>query len=198
MPAKKKGDVKGHQEAPAYVDEVGTFVHEAHHARYRGGVRRFGPADSSAGSGATAGGKGAKGAAPTSTDAEAGAAGGAPSSSNPNAMRFRHGYGTYLSPFIKYVGDWAADEMHGHGHLEFLSSGHVYDGDFGFGKFHGKGVYLWKDGSRYEGSWVDSKMHGEGTYTDVEGRVWKGKFYNGSGPGLHQLCEAALPTAPYQ
>lgn len=39
MPTKKK-EVK--QEAPAFIDEVGTFVHEQECARYRGGIRRFG------------------------------------------------------------------------------------------------------------------------------------------------------------
>ncbi len=27
-------------------------------------------------------------------------------------------------------------------------------------------------------------MHGQGTFTDTQGVTWKGKFYNGTGPGL--------------
>eukprot|EP00796_Vickermania_ingenoplastis_P010916 gene10916-7574_t len=185
MPAKKK---ETKQEGPAYVDEVGTFVHEQECARYRGGVRRFclpNEQQQAAGSGG-GGSKGGKGVAATSP---------APAedmTAHANAARYRHGHGTYLSPAIKYVGDWVEDEMHGHGHLEFLSSGHVYDGDFCYGRFQGHGVYQWKDGSRYEGNWVDSKMHGEGVYTDAEGHVWKGKYYSGSGPGLQQLCSSAV------
>lgn len=30
----------------------------------------------------------------------------------------------------------------------------------------------------------DNQMHGSGTYTDAQGVEWKGKFYNGTGPGL--------------
>ena len=27
-------------------------------------------------------------------------------------------------------------------------------------------------------------MHGAGSFTDAQGVEWKGKFYNGTGPGL--------------
>lgn len=193
MPAKKK-EIK--VDGPAYVDEVGTFVHEQECARYRGGVRRHCTGESvpsgvgagGVGSSAKAG-KGATGAV-ASEDSNASSAVGS------HVVRYRHGHGTYLSPFIRYVGDWVEDDMHGHGHLEFLRSGHVYDGDFCYGRFQGHGVYQWKDGSRYDGHWMDSKMHGEGVYTDVEGRIWKGKYYNGTGPGLQRLYSAATPSSP--
>lgn len=190
MPAKKK---ETRVEGPAYIDEVGTFVHEAECARYRGGVRRYcQPHELLPPAASGGGGKGGKSnntssSAPQPTE---------DATASVSAVRFRHGHGTYLSPHIRYVGDWVEDEMHGHGHLEFLTSGHVYDGDFCYGRFQGHGVYQWKDGSRYEGNWLDSKMHGEGIYTDAEGRVWKGKYYSGSGPGMQQLCSSATVTAP--
>lgn len=216
MPAKKK-EVK--QEAPAFIDEVGTFVHEQECARYRGGIRRFGvaPAPSTtnaSGGGAsnssgTTSGRGNKGGNAGSNSGRRGSVsnalgagsvsgGGAGNDggNHPHTILYRHGHGTYLSPQIRYVGDWVEDEMHGQGHLEFFSSGHVFDGEFCYGRFQGYGVYQWQDGSRYEGSWVNSKMHGEGIYTDTEGRIWKGKYYNGNGPGLQQLLRSAVETAP--
>lgn len=233
MPAKKK-EVK--QETPAFVDEVGTFVHEQECARYRGGIRRFGLTSSQTAGGASGvGGGGGTGAGSTgasnssrgnkgggnqgssvgnssgrrvsssNSGGAGGGGGGAASGSgggeeggshHHNTILYRHGHGTYLSPQIRYVGDWMEDEMHGRGHLEFFSSGHVYDGEFCYGRFQGYGVYQWPDGSRYEGNWMNSKMHGEGIYTDTEGRVWKGKYYNGNGPGLQQLLRSAVETAP--
>lgn len=217
MPAKKK-EVK--QEAPAFIDEVGTFVHEQECARYRGGIRRFGvvPAPNttnasgggvtnSSGSGSGKGNKGGGNAGSNSgrrgsvsnslgAGSTSGGSAGEDGGNHPHTMLYRHGHGTYLSPQIRYVGDWVEDEMHGHGHLEFFSSGHVYDGEFCYGRFQGYGVYQWQDGCRYEGSWVNSKMHGEGIYTDAEGRIWKGKYYNGNGPGLQQILRSAVETAP--
>jgi len=50
--------------------------------------------------------------------------------------------------------------------------------------YQGKGTYTFADGTKYVGEWVENKMHGDGVFTDKSGREWKGKFYNGSGPGL--------------
>ena len=39
-------------------------------------------------------------------------------------------------------------------------------------------------GAAYEGPFSMNQMHGAGAFTDKQGVAWKGKFYNGSGPGL--------------
>lgn len=34
-----------------------------------------------------------------------------------NVLRFRHGTGTYISPQLRYCGEWKEDVMHGNGTL---------------------------------------------------------------------------------
>ena len=50
--------------------------------------------------------------------------------------------------------------------------------------YQGQGTYTFPDGSSYVGPFASNQMHGAGCYTDKQGVKWKGKFYNGSGPGL--------------
>lgn len=203
MPAKKK-EVKA--EEPVIVEEEGSFVHEPEGARYTGGIRRYtipnaNGADGGTASAAGAGGGGGKGGARShsvspklaaQTGAPGAAATGGATSSTPPARRVRHGRGTYVSPVLRYTGDWDEDEMHGRGTLSFVASGNTYEGDFVRGKFEGTGVYRWADGSKYEGGWRDNHMHGEGVFLDVDGNVWKGKYYNGSGPGLEGLRHGVM------
>jgi len=57
-------------------------------------------------------------------------------------------------------------------------------GEFECNKYHGHGNYTFADGSFYTGPFEDNQMHGNGCFTDTQGVEWKGRFYNGTGPGL--------------
>ncbi|KAG5484158.1 hypothetical protein CUR178_07312 [Leishmania enriettii] len=192
MPAKRK-EVKA--EEPLFVDEEGSFVHEAEGARYKGGIRRYarpGGADASGtavspakNSRTRSASSPGKGVAPL---VQPSAGGAAPSMAAANdAPVFRHGRGVYTCPSFTYAGDWVEDEMHGRGQLAFVESGNVYEGEFYHGCFSGEGTYRWRDGAMYCGQWRANRMHGEGVYTDVNAHVWKGRYYNGTGPGLIRL-----------
>ncbi|CAC9456637.1 conserved hypothetical protein [Leishmania infantum JPCM5] len=207
MPAKKK-EVK--VEEPLFVDEEGSYVHEAEGARYKGGIRRYAPPG-----GTDAGGTAAspaknsrsrstsspgKGGATQPPSAAAGTA--ASMAVVSDAPVFRHGRGVYTCPSFTYAGDWVEDEMHGSGQLAFVESGNIYEGEFSHGCFSGHGTYQWRDGALYCGQWRSNRMHGEGIYTDVQGHVWKGRYYNGTGPGLIRLyptlerVDDASPSSP--
>eukprot|EP00741_Cyanophora_paradoxa_P020551 tig00000227_g19838.t1 len=97
----------------------------------------------------------------------------------------RHGRGTLIDGDRTYEGDWVMDKMHGKGMFRY-SSGAVYEGDWADNQYEGRGKYTWNDGSYYEGEWKANKMHGEGVYIDVKGVMWRGRYYNGTGPGLLQ------------
>ncbi|KAG8339259.1 central apparatus associated protein C1a-18 [Trypanosoma vivax] len=153
MPAKKKADKKEEQ---VFVDEVSSYIHEQHQARYSGGVRRL-------------------------TD---------------GSFRCRQGRGTYVTPHIRYDGEWHEDEMHGKGVLNFLTTGDSYNGHFVRGVFEGHGTYVWSSGATYDGAWRMNRMHGLGTYTDASGKVWCGRFYNGTGPGLTPFLTRAPFSLP--
>lgn len=194
MPAKKK-EVK--VDEPLFVDEEGSYVHEVEGARYKGGVRRYAHAGGTDAAGApgspgrpTPGaspGKGERAGSPNAASGTGGAgtaAGGVPPS---DALVLRHGRGVYTCPSFTYAGDWVEDEMHGSGQLVFSQSGNAYEGDFYHGCFSGQGTYQWRNGAVYSGQWRANRMHGEGVYTDAQGHVWKGRYYNGTGPGLIRL-----------
>ncbi|CAJ1018405.1 putative MORN repeat [Leishmania utingensis] len=200
MPTKKK-EVKA--EEPLFVDEAGRYVHEVEGARYKGGIRRYAcpagadataasPAKSSRSKSASSPGKGG-GTSPQSTVSTAAVS---------DAPVFRHGRGVYTCPSFTYTGDWVEDEMHGSGQLAFTESGNVYEGEFFHGCFSGQGTYHWRNGAMYCGEWRANRMHGEGVYTDAQGHVWKGRYYNGTGPGLIRLyptlerVDGAGPSSP--
>ncbi|KAL7699022.1 hypothetical protein N2W54_002507 [Lotmaria passim] len=213
MPATKK-EVK--PEEPLFVDEEGSYVHEAEQARYRGGVRRYTQAGGAAAAAegcaaaATAGaGANARATSPSSSTKNTGSTsalssspggdkggeaataagnslGGAAVASDGSVL-FRHGRGTYTCPTFTYEGEWEEDEMHGRGQLTFHASGSTYTGAFAHGCFSGQGTYRWRDGAVYAGQWRANRMHGEGVYTDAEGHIWEGRYYNGTGPGLMRL-----------
>ncbi|KAK7196314.1 MORN repeat [Novymonas esmeraldas] len=208
MPAKKK-EVK--VDEPLFVDEEGSYVHEVERARYVGGVRRYahpGGADAGGGAGAspaTSAGRSSPGSPPgkassagqqaspgsaagaVSAGAVAAAVGGGTAAAPSDAPLFRHGRGVYTCPSFTYAGDWVEDEMHGSGQLHFAHSGNAYEGEFYHGCFSGQGTYQWRNGAIYCGQWRTNRMHGEGIYTDAQGHVWKGRYYNGTGPGLIRL-----------
>ena len=65
-----------------------------------------------------------------------------------------------------------------------------YVGELKDGKPHGKGIYIWKNGTKYEGEWKDGERYGQGrfTFTDgskyvgefKDGKVWNGTVYKGN------------------
>lgn len=210
MPTKRK---ETRLEEPVFVDEEGSYVHEAQCARYTGGIRRYisaaaaaavgqeatGATAATAGGGArTASAKGAGGgkSAAGRRDRAAAAAADDDAAGNGACLAvFRHGMGTFTSPRLRYCGGWVEDAMEGEGCLEFLQSGSRYRGTFLQGRFEGRGVYTWADGSAYDGAWRCSRIHGEGVYTDASGTVWRGQYYNGTGPGLEQVYHNAATAA---
>ncbi|KPA75895.1 hypothetical protein ABB37_08074 [Leptomonas pyrrhocoris] len=207
MPVAKK-EVK--PEEPLFVDEMGSYVHEAEQAKYKGGVRRYTQADGGGSppnprSNSPSSSLKAAGGSPSSMlsgtlrngSAAAAALSGSQSTAAPGSnsvaagaggpLLYRHGRGTYTCPYFIYEGDWEEDEMHGMGQLTFAASGNTYTGAFSHGCFSGQGVYRWRDGSVYEGQWRANRMHGAGVYTDAQGHIWKGKYFSGTGPGLVRL-----------
>lgn len=147
-----------------------------------------------AGAGATATTTAAAAAAPGSAAAASspspgGASGAAPTAggATEGGVLCRHGHGTYVCPSFSYEGEWEEDAMHGSGTLTFTASGNRYRGAFARGCFSGEGCYTWRDGAVYSGQWRANRMHGEGIYTDAAGHVWKGRYFNGTGPGLIRL-----------
>mmetsp|Transcript_6090 Transcript_6090/g.18561 ORF Transcript_6090/g.18561 Transcript_6090/m.18561 type:complete len:1275 (-) Transcript_6090:92-3916(-) len=60
-----------------------------------------------------------------------------------------------------------------------------YCGEWKMGRVNGKGVYLFRDGSRYQGEWMDGKRHGRGLYHAPDGSVYDGEWKLGleEGPG---------------
>eukprot|EP00327_Prymnesium_parvum_P004740 CAMPEP_0182851412 /NCGR_PEP_ID=MMETSP0006_2-20121128/30615_1 /TAXON_ID=97485 /ORGANISM="Prymnesium parvum, Strain Texoma1" /LENGTH=158 /DNA_ID=CAMNT_0024982085 /DNA_START=332 /DNA_END=808 /DNA_ORIENTATION=- len=102
-----------------------------------------------------------------------------------DGRQIRHGHGRFADAAEEqvYEGEWAEDAMHGRGSFQY-SSGAKYEGEFECNKYHGHGNYTFADGSFYTGPFEDNQMHGNGCFTDTQGVEWKGRFYNGTGPGL--------------
>jgi hypothetical protein len=44
---------------------------------------------------------------------------------------------------------------------------------------HGRGVYIWKDGTKYEGNFLNGKIEGVGHYLNKDGKILAGLFKNG-------------------
>ncbi|KPI88115.1 hypothetical protein ABL78_2802 [Leptomonas seymouri] len=147
------------------------------------------PPSTSSGAAGRGGGSARVGSSSPSPGNQAAAPGSRNGGRNPSdgSPLFRHGRGTYTCPSFTYEGDWEEDEMHGSGQLTFTESGSTYKGAFARGCFSGHGTYRWRDGAVYCGQWRANRMHGEGVYTDAQGHIWKGKYYNGTGPGLVRL-----------
>ena len=63
-----------------------------------------------------------------------------------------------------YQGQWSKDGLqHGRG-VQVWKDGSKYEGLWAFGKANGLGRLIHADGSFYEGEWLDHKAHGQGIY----------------------------------
>jgi hypothetical protein len=103
---------------------------------------------------------------------------------NAEGVQMRHGRGVYDDGNKqRYEGEWLDDMMHGRGTFEY-ASGAKYEGEFAGNKYDGYGTFTFPNGAFYEGNFKDNQFHGSGTFTDAQHVEWKGKFYNGTGPGL--------------
>ena len=88
-----------------------------------------------------------------------------------------------------YEGDIYNGARHGKGILRYAKDdieGRLkYNGEWKKHKLHGKGVMLWRDGSKYEGAWVDDKRNGKGIMIWADGTKydgdWKTEKRNGRG-----------------
>ena len=53
-------------------------------------------------------------------------------------------------------------QFHGKGKYFFAESEKIYEGDFLENSMHGKGIMIWKDGSKYQGEFKENKIEGMG------------------------------------
>lgn len=102
-----------------------------------------------------------------------------------------HGYTTsYFTSYNKneniYIGEANDYNMkHGYGKM-YYSCRDLYEGMWENDKQHGKGLYLWKEGSKYLGDFAKGQMHGFGKKYYCIGDLYEGEFSHGkrSGKGI--------------
>lgn len=65
-----------------------------------------------------------------------------------------------------------------------LDNGAIYVGEWTKeGLRHGKGLQIWKDGSKYEGYWKNDMANGKGRLIHSDGDVYEGEWYNDKAHG---------------
>lgn len=89
----------------------------------------------------------------------------------------KHGSGIFTGVCTLYVGEFAADQMHGKGRFSF-SDGRMYIGEWSHGKMHGEGRTEWPSGAIYEGGFRDGQRSGYGTYS-CNGESYAGQWLAG-------------------
>lgn len=75
---------------------------------------------------------------------------------------------------VHYDGQWAANQKHGRGRLEFLR-GAFYDGAFEHDVFCGRGLWRVADGTEFEGRFVQNFLV-DGTVRYTDGSVYVGEL----------------------
>lgn len=71
-----------------------------------------------------------------------------------------------------------------------LDNGAIYQGQWTKdGLRHGRGLQIWKDGSKYEGYWSNDMANGKGRLIHCDGDVYEGEWFNdkahGKGTYIH-------------
>lgn len=75
-----------------------------------------------------------------------------------------------------YVGEWTKDGLrHGRG-LQIWKDGSKYEGYWKNDMANGKGRLIHSDGDVYEGEWLNDKAHGRGTYIHMDGAKYTGDW----------------------
>lgn len=60
-----------------------------------------------------------------------------------------------------------------------MDNGAIYHGQWTKdGKREGKGIQIWKDGSKYTGYWKNDQANGKGRLVHADGDVYEGEWYN--------------------
>src|SRR3990167_885452 len=93
----------------------------------------------------------------------------------------RSGSAVFRSVLHDYVyqGQYAADQWHGQGTLEFKQSGTKYVGQFLHDRMAGPGVLTSADGTVYKGQFWDGCCHGTGRADYGEGHFYEGEWIQG-------------------
>lgn len=75
-----------------------------------------------------------------------------------------------------YVGEWTKEGLrHGKG-LQIWKDGSKYEGYWKSDMANGKGRLIHSDGDVYEGEWLNDKAHGKGTYIHMDGAKYTGEW----------------------
>ena len=82
-----------------------------------------------------------------------------------------------------------------------LDNGAIYQGQWTKeGLRHGKGVQVWKDGSKYEGYWKNDMANGRGRLIHSDGDVYEGEWLNDKahGRGTYVHMDGAQYTGEWR
>ncbi len=82
-----------------------------------------------------------------------------------------------------------------------LDNGAIYQGEWTKeGLRHGKGVQVWKDGSKYEGYWRNDMANGRGRLIHSDGDVYEGEWLNDKahGRGTYVHMDGAQYTGEWR
>jgi hypothetical protein len=84
-----------------------------------------------------------------------------------------------------YYGEWdpANKKRHGRG-IQIWKEGSKYCGYWIDDKINKKGKIIYNDGNIYEGEWKDDKPNGKGKYTNIDGTVYEGNWKDDKQHGL--------------
>lgn len=75
-----------------------------------------------------------------------------------------------------YVGEWTKDGLrHGKG-MQVWKDGSKYEGYWKNDMANGKGRLIHSDGDVYEGDWLNDKAHGRGVYIHMDGAKYQGDW----------------------
>ena len=91
----------------------------------------------------------------------------------------------------------ARHEAEGYGVLEWLKEAEprpqtilLYTGEMKSGRRHGRGVALYRSGSKYSGQWSENLKEGNGEYWYSNGDYYAGSFHNDLMHGLGRYVSA--------
>ena len=99
-----------------------------------------------------------------------------------------------------YQGQWTKDGLrHGRG-LQIWKDGSKYEGYWSNDMANGKGRLIHCDGDVYEGEWFNDKAHGKGTYIHMDGAKYTGEWLEDKqhGYGVETWPDSACYEGNYE
>lgn len=83
---------------------------------------------------------------------------------------------TELSNNAVYFGQWSEDGMREGRGVQIWRDGSKYEGYWSNDKAQGPGRLIHQDGSMYEGFWQNDHAHGLGKYSHLDGACYEGEW----------------------